>query len=96
MRFKNLFNKIKFLQSGVGCAAKAVIDIETLEVFPSMAKASEKYRLSVPALYSAITRGTKFAGRRFEYLQDWQYWTDREKEKFTRKNNIYFLKGNKL
>lgn len=96
MRFKNLFNKMKFLQSGVGCAAKAVIDIETLEVFPSMVKAAEKYGLSVPALCSAITLGTKFAGRRFEYLQDWQYWTDREKEKFTRKNNIYFLKGNKL
>ena len=96
MRFKRILDRIKVLRSGVGCAAKAVIDIETLEVFPSMAKAAEKYGLSVPALCSAITRGTKFAGRRFEYLQDWQYWTDREKEKFTRKNNIYFLKGNKL
>jgi hypothetical protein len=70
---------------------RPVINIETLEVFPSIRACARKHAVSESAVFQAILLGTKSGGQRFEYLEDWSYWTGREKEKHTRKNNIFFI-----
>ena len=56
----------------------------------------QKFGCSGVCVCESILRCCKCKGHRFEYLEDWQYWTDQEKEKWTRKNNIYFMKGAKI
>lgn len=67
-----------------------VIDIETLEVFESMRACARKLNVRTSSIFGNILLKHKTKGRRFEYFDDWQYWTSKEKEKNTRKNNIYF------
>lgn len=45
----------------------------------------KKIGYSAECVYMSILNGRKAKGHRFEYLEDWQYWTDYEKEKWTRK-----------
>lgn len=91
MQFDTLFKRIKELQG-----AKRIIDIETLETYRTLRECGEKIGCSGVCVYESILRCCKCKGHRFEYLEEWIHWTDKEKEKHTRKNNIYFLKGNKI
>lgn len=84
---KSLFNKINRV---ISLGEKRIIDIETLEWFDSLSDCAGKIGCSKPNVYKAILEGIKCKGRRFEYLDVWLTWNSREKEKFTRKNNIYF------
>lgn len=96
MQFDLLFKRIKELQSGNIQGSKRIIDIETLETYRTFRECGEKIGCSRELIYQSILNRRKAKGHRFEYLEDWQYWTDKEKEKHTRKNNIYFLKGDKI
>lgn len=96
MQFDKLFKRIKELQKGNIHGSKRIIDIETLETYRTLQECGEKIGCSGVCVYESILRGCKCKGHRFEYLEDWQYWTDQEKEKWTRKNNIYFMKGAKI
>lgn len=87
MGIKHCFDKINILKS---TQSKRIIDIETLEWFDSLHDCARKVGCSVPNIHSSILQGMKAKGRRFEYLDVWLTWDSREKEKFTRKNNIYF------
>lgn len=96
MQFDLLLKRIKELQSGNIQGSKRIIDIETLETYRTFRECGEKIGCSGVYVYESILRGCKCKGHRFEYLEEWIHWTDKEKEKYTRKNNIYFLKGNKI
>lgn len=96
MRFDLLFRRIKELQGGNIHGSKRIIDIETLETYRTSQECGKKIGCSPECVYWSIQNGTKARGHRLEYLEDWQYWTDKEKEKWTRKNNIYFMNGAKI
>ena len=96
MQFDLLFKRIKELQKGNIHGSKRIIDIETLEIYRTLRECGEKIGCSAANVHKSILNGRKARGHRFEYLEDWQYWTDQEKEKWTRKNNIYFMKGAKI
>lgn len=96
MQFDTLFKRIKELYSGNIQGSKRIIDIETLETYRTFRECGEKIGCSGEHIYQAILNRRKARGHRFEYLEEWTNWTDKEKEKCTRKNNIYFLKGNKI
>jgi hypothetical protein len=69
---------------------RKVIDIETLEVFKSMRACANKLNVRPASIFGNILFKHKTKGRRFEYFDEWLHWTSQEKEKNTRKNNIYF------
>lgn len=69
----------------------SVIDVETLEIFDSISACARKMNVNVSAIYNNILLCYKTKGRRFDFVNDWKYWSNKEKEKHTRKNNIYFL-----
>ena len=96
MQFDLLLKRIKELQSGNIQGSKRIIDIETLETYRTLGECGEKIGCSKEHIYQAILNMRKAKGHRFEYLEEWINWTDKEKDKHTRKNNIYFLKGNKI
>lgn len=76
--------------------ANIVINAETLEIYCSPREVAKIEGVSVPAVYNAINSERPVKGTRYAMLEDWRWWSDSEKEKFTRKNNIYFLRGDKL
>ena len=96
MQFDLLFKRIKELQSGNIQGSKRIIDIETLETYRTARECGEKFGCSGVCVCESILIGCKCKEHRFEYLEEWINWTDKEKEKYTRKNNIYFLKGDKI
>ncbi len=76
--------------------ARSIINIETLEVYNSIRSVARELGVSDVAVWRAITESyfkkrKKVKGQMFEYLCDWLDWTAREKEFYTRKNNIYFM-----
>ena len=70
---------------------RKIINIETLEVYPSVVKCANVYGVTDAAIISAIILGNRCKGQRFEYFDEYQYWTNKEKEKHTRRNNIFFI-----
>ena len=95
--YKNLFKKVSLLQKGKNKEnIRIIIDIETLEIYPTMKKCAEKLGVSSACVCNRILEKGTVKGHKLEYFNDWQHWTDAEKEKHTRKNNIYFLRGEKL
>lgn len=96
MQFDLLFKRIKNLQSGNIHGSKRIIDIETLETYRTLRECGEKIGCSAECVYMSIQNNRKARGHRLEYLEEWINRTDKEKEKHTRKNNIYFMKGAKL
>lgn len=75
---------------------RPIINIETLEVHTSLSGLAKKIKCSPSNICLNIVRGCKCMGFRFEYLDEWSWWTDKEKEKWTRKNGIFFINGGKL
>lgn len=73
-----------------------VINAETLELYRSQSEVAKIEGVSAPTVWNAIASERPIKGTMYAMLEDWQRWSDSEKEKFTRKNNIYFLRGNKL
>jgi hypothetical protein len=96
MQFDLLFKRIKELQGRNINGSKRIIDIETLETYRTLRECGEKIGCSAECVYMSILNGRKARGHRLEYLEEWINWTDKEKEKWTRKNNIYFIKGAKI
>lgn len=69
---------------------KPVIDIESLEIYSSVKKCAEACNVTKPAVCHSILLGYRTKGRRFEYFETWMTWTNKEKERHTRRNNIFF------
>lgn len=76
--------------------ASIVINAETLELYASQREVARIEGVSVPMVCISINSERPIKGTMYAMLEDWQWWSDKEKEKFTRKNNIYFLRGEKL
>lgn len=75
---------------------KPIIDVETLEVYGSGKEVARVLGVSRPNICQNILLSCRTKGRKLEYLEDWSRWNDKQKEKWTRKNNIFFLGGGKL
>lgn len=67
------------------------VDIETLELFESITDCARTLGVTVGGVYNNILISCKTKGRRLDFFEDWQYLTPKQKEKHTRKNNIFFL-----
>lgn len=76
--------------------ASIIINAETLELYASQREVANIEGVSVPMVSRYIASERPIKGTMYAMLEDWQWWSDKEKEKFTRKNNIYFLGGDKL
>lgn len=72
-------------------AGKRVIDIENLDNWDSLTICAKYLNVSVQSVFYAILNGQKVKGHRLEYFDWWIDWDNRDKEKYTRKNNIYFI-----
>lgn len=70
---------------------RPVIDIETLEIWESLSHCARTLKVKPQTIFQAIELNIKAKGRRLEYFDWWIYWDNRDKEKYTRKNNIYFV-----
>ena len=71
---------------------RKIIDMETLEIYNSMSDAAKKLNCTPSLVFLTIIRGNRAKGRKLEYLDFWiECMTAKEKERYTRKNNIYFL-----
>lgn len=80
---------------------RAIIDVETLEVWESIDACAKALGVKPPAVFQAIIRNGRCGGarckpyagqRKVEYFDYWlESYTKAEKEKFTRKNNIFWL-----
>jgi len=94
-----IFNRInRLLQTDCRSAvpASAVIDIETLEVWKNQRECAEELGVSSACINKVLDLDSRTVrGRNLMRFADWMWWTDQEKEKHTRKNNIYFLRGEK-
>lgn len=78
---------------------KAIIDVETLDIWRSLTECAEALKVSKASVCRAILLGFRCSGkkpyhggRKLEYFDYWlEAYTPAEKEKFTRKNNIFWL-----
>ena len=78
---------------------KAIIDVETLEVWESLTECAAALKVSPSAICQAIAFGYRLGGgrswnakRKLEYFDYWlEAYTVEEKERFTRKNGIFWL-----
>lgn len=69
-----------------------IINLETLEVYPSITNIAKILKVSPQAIYRNIFMGWKTQGVYLEYFNYWkEVYTLKEKEKYSRKNNIYFM-----
>lgn len=69
---------------------RKIINIYTLEVFDSMVEAAKKIGVSKVSIFETIHYKVMAKGTRFEYFDEWIQWPPQEKEKFSKRNNIYF------
>lgn len=71
---------------------RRIIDIEALDVWPSLNACARALNVTPPRICAAILLKQRVAGRRLEYFDFWlEAYTPKEKEYHTRKNNIFFL-----
>lgn len=71
---------------------RKMIDCETLEVFDSISDVAKRLNTTPANILQCIWRNGRPRGRKIEYLDFWEEcMTAKEKEKYTRKNNIYFM-----
>jgi hypothetical protein len=90
MRYQALFEKIKVLNRG---KAKLYIDVENLELFRGLGEVSKKLGKHAVQCSEAISRLQRINGRLIEKFDEWQKWDNWEKERYTKKNNIFFIYG---
>lgn len=88
---KTIYIPTKKEEEIISTYKKKIINIETLEIFNSLSDVARVLGTSASNVHNGILLTHKVKGQRLEYLSDYETWTSREKEKHTRKNNIYFL-----
>jgi hypothetical protein len=93
MRYKLLFDKINVINSGCLKKTKLYIDVETLEIFKGLGDVSKKLKRSIVRCCESIKGFQRIDGRLIEEFDEWQQWDNWEKERYTKKNNIFFYYG---
>ena len=79
--------------------AKRVIDVETLDVFPSLSECARSLGVSAPWVHQSILMRYRVggghkegSGRLLEYFDYWsEAYSAKEKERYSRKNGVFFL-----
>lgn len=96
MNFDLIFKRIEKLKK-TDCRnivpAGSVIDVETLEVWKTKKDCARALGVSPAMVSKYASTGRQIKGRTIEEFTLWMWWSDAEKERWTRKNNIYFLRG---
>ena len=67
-----------------------IIDIERLEVWPTLSAFAKEYHCSVPYVTESIALARRAKGRLLEYFDEWIVWDNACKEQYTRDRGIYF------
>lgn len=70
-----------------------IIDCETLEIFESMTHAAKILKVSPQRVHYSILYNERVGGRKLEHYDYWVELHDQDKEAYTYRNNIFFLKG---
>lgn len=70
---------------------RKIINTHTLEVFNTMKEAGRHYGVTGVAIYDSVMIGFKIKGQTLAFFDDWITWPSEKKEKFSRRNNIYFM-----
>lgn len=83
----------EIIHGGYSTKARKIIDMETLEVYQSVHDASRKLKCNASNITRNINVGWKIMGKKLEYFDEWILLDDKEKQKYSVKNNIYFMKG---
>jgi len=82
--------------------SKRIIDIETLDVFPSLAECARSLGVSAPWVHRSILMHYRVGGgnsftkdnnsRLLEYFDYWlEAYSAKEKERYSRKHGVFFL-----
>lgn len=93
MRYNNLFNKIKILNKGCLKNTEIYIDVETLEIFRGLRDVAKKLNKHYFECCQKISGFQRINGRLIEKFEEWENWDNWEKERYTKKNNIFFYYG---
>lgn len=93
MKYKLLFDKINVINSGCLKKTELYIDVETLEIFRGLGDLSKKLKKSGVQCCEYIANFRRINGRLIEKFEEWKKWDNWEKERYTKKNNIFFYYG---
>ena len=70
---------------------RRIINVYTLEVFESMGEAARRYGVSRVSIHDSVNVGFKIKDQILAYFEEWLHWKPEDKEKYSRRNNIYFM-----
>lgn len=70
-----------------------LINCITLEVYDSYIDLAERLGYTVQAVYQRISMNRPIDHVMYVSYDDWLYWSDKEKERYSHLSNIYFLNG---
>lgn len=91
MKYAKLFEKIGYLKNGVTKKTDFFIDAENLEIFKGLKDLCQKLECSPQNALVNMAEMRRIKGRYIERFDEWVQWDAWEKERFTKKNNIYFF-----
>lgn len=72
---------------------RKIIDCETLEIYDSLTELGKQLNVSPARIQYTIVYGGRVKNKKFEYFDEWILLDDKEKELYTYKKNIFFLRG---
>lgn len=79
---------------------RPIVDVETLDVWPSLTQCAMDLGISAPAVYNAILRNGRCSGghgkctgkRKLEYLDYYlEAYSSEEKERYSKKTGVFWI-----
>lgn len=72
-------------------AVRKIIDMETLQVWNTLTECARDLKVTPAAITRMIQVQYRVKGRRLEYLDFWLQLHPKDKERYSKKSNIFFL-----